>query len=52
VPGSTSGLPSRTEYCTWSGSRASMLANTAAALNIPCAMTVGNPNSLAAIGLV
>ncbi len=29
-----------------------MLGNTAAALNIPCAMTVGNPNSLAAIGLV
>ena len=29
-----------------------MFAKTAAAVNIPCAMTVGKPNSLAAIGLV
>ena len=29
-----------------------MFANTAAALNIPCAMTVGKPNNLAPIGLV
>ena len=49
VAGSSTGLPNRTEYCTASGSRASMFANTAAALNIPCAMTVGNPNNFAAI---
>ena len=29
-----------------------MFASTAAALNIPWAITVGNPNSFAAIGLV
>ncbi|CNH36069.1 Uncharacterised protein [Mycobacterium tuberculosis] len=29
-----------------------MFANTAAALNIPCAITVGKPKSLAATGLV
>jgi hypothetical protein len=37
--GNTTGLANRTEYFNASGSCASMFAKTAAALNIPCAMT-------------
>ena len=52
LAGSTTGLPNFTEYRTESGSWPSMLARTAAALNIPCAIAVGKPNSLAPTELV